>query len=139
MPEIDRVDGTILRPKKEMCFDLFTATFMYIYLASHPFCCGLCRQAYGRKPSLMKHLLSHNPKLWCSLCGKGLTDKQELTRHMAVHTGQKTEECVHCLKRLALGFIIHIYYCMRYIFLLSALRFIPVSVCKLVYSFNLCL
>lgn len=66
-----------------------------------PFKCNQCDKVYKNERKLKDHKLRAHGKVkpfLCGVCGKGLTQKDSLMKHMMIHTGEKPFECDLCGK-----------------------------------------
>ncbi|XP_029024826.1 zinc finger and BTB domain-containing protein 6-like [Betta splendens] len=66
-------------------------------LAQRPYLCRKCDRVFQHLESYMGHLKEHRQYL-CLVCGKGFSQKSNLTCHVGVHTGGKPFRCPLCHK-----------------------------------------
>lgn len=66
-------------------------------LAQRPYLCRKCDRVFQHLESYVGHLKEHRQYL-CLVCGKGFTQKSNLTCHVGVHTGVKPFRCPLCHK-----------------------------------------
>ena len=61
--------------------------------------CDLCQKSYIYKQDLKRHMQVHTGQYTytCAQCGKGFSDKRRYTDHMRVHAGLKYR-CEFCAK-----------------------------------------
>ncbi|XP_037548942.1 zinc finger and SCAN domain-containing protein 12-like [Nematolebias whitei] len=66
-----------------------------------PFFCDLCDRRFTRKDNLNKHMIIHTGQkpFSCNLCEKSFFDKGNLNKHIIIHTGLKPFSCYLCDKR----------------------------------------
>lgn len=67
--------------------------------------CNVCSKVFSKTITLQRHMKMHDSntvrekKHLCDICGKGFAQKDKLTIHYRVHTGDKPYMCSHCDKR----------------------------------------
>ncbi|KAI3362396.1 hypothetical protein L3Q82_012701 [Scortum barcoo] len=66
-------------------------------LVQRPYLCRRCDRVFQHLESYVGHLKEHRQFL-CLVCGKGFSQKSNLTRHVHVHTGVKPFRCPLCHK-----------------------------------------
>lgn len=69
--------------------------------ANNEFVCNLCTEVFITRRSVYEHIRKHNgQKALCGICGKFLSDKNNLNKHhQSVHLKQKKHSCHLCDKR----------------------------------------
>lgn len=66
--------------------------------------CPICKKIFSKPTTLECHIKNHEktkprPKIYlCDTCGKGFSQKNKLTTHYRVHTGDKPYKCSYCDK-----------------------------------------
>ncbi|KAH3776293.1 hypothetical protein DPMN_177714 [Dreissena polymorpha] len=63
--------------------------------------CHHCGKTYVSMPALSMHLLTHDLKHKCDICGKAFSRPWLLQGHFRSHTGEKPYGCAHCGKAFA--------------------------------------
>lgn len=63
--------------------------------------CSHCDKIYVSMPALSMHILTHDLRHQCDICGKAFSRPWLLQGHRRAHTGEKPYGCAHCGRAFA--------------------------------------